>query len=549
MIVLPANSAGAALWTRGIEWVLRIAAASVWLVLNALCPDAGATNVETAIMPGAVIKGHANLEADCSKCHVRFDREAQPRLCLACHDHRNVASDMRNGTGYHGRIKERGCRSCHTDHKGRDARIVVLNEENFDHAFTNFKLRGKHAGARCESCHRPGIKHRAAPQGCNDCHLKDDKHRGWLGLKCERCHGESAWNDTRVDHDRTRFPLRYRHAETKCSACHSAGRYTDSPRDCVSCHRKDEPHKGQLGMQCDKCHDESKWSASSFQHDRNTRFPLRGKHREIKCETCHRTPGLAERPPTKCAACHDRDDLQKGHQGRYGDRCETCHGGKTWTPATFDHDADTRWMLRGKHRAAKCDDCHRAKLYDQKPDTRCVACHVRDDKHNGQLDVQCQKCHSDGTWRAISFDHVRSRFPLQGKHAQAECKQCHTTLAFKDAKPDCASCHAKSNPHPGRYTVECQDCHDPRAWKSIAYDHNPRGRFKMDGKHERLACIACHKAPPKDKREASPDCADCHRNFDVHFGTYGRLCQRCHVAQDWRAIINPEVNKPSAGKP
>lgn len=533
-------------WSR--RW-LRIAAGSVGLVLGVLCQGAGATNVETAIMPGRVIKGHANVEADCAKCHVRFDRAAQPRLCLDCHAHSDVASDVRGGTGHHGRIKGRECRACHTEHKGREARIVVLDEQTFDHALTDFKLRGKHVGAKCEGCHRPGTKHRAAPQECNGCHLKDDKHRGELGLKCERCHRESVWKDTRVDHDKTRFPLRYRHAEAKCTACHSTGRYTDSPRDCASCHRKDEPHKGQLGAQCDRCHDETKWKASSFQHDRDSRFALRGKHREAKCESCHKTPGFADKPPTKCASCHERDDAQKGHKGRYGDKCETCHGGKTWTPVTFDHDADTRYPLRGKHRASKCDDCHRIPPYEQKPDARCIACHARDDKHDGQLDKQCQNCHSEGTWRENSFDHKRSRFPLLGKHAQLRCTQCHAGLAFKDAKPECVSCHAKTNPHPGRYTAECQDCHDAQAWKSITYDHNPRGRFKMDGKHQRLACIACHKAPLKDKREPPSECADCHKKDDVHFATHGRLCQRCHVAQDWRSIINPEAAKPPARAP
>ena len=43
-----------------------------------------------------------------------------------------MAADVRTGQGHHGRLKERECRSCHTDHRGRDAKIVVLDEKSFE---------------------------------------------------------------------------------------------------------------------------------------------------------------------------------------------------------------------------------------------------------------------------------------------------------------------------------------------------------------------------------------------------------------------------------
>ena len=36
-------------------------------------------------MPGKVIAGHAKYEAECSNCHVKFDRAAQDGLCRDCH--------------------------------------------------------------------------------------------------------------------------------------------------------------------------------------------------------------------------------------------------------------------------------------------------------------------------------------------------------------------------------------------------------------------------------------------------------------------------------
>ena len=47
--------------------------------------------------------------------------------CLDCH--KEVASDVRGKMGYHGRIAERECRTCHTEHRGRDAKVVLLDEK------------------------------------------------------------------------------------------------------------------------------------------------------------------------------------------------------------------------------------------------------------------------------------------------------------------------------------------------------------------------------------------------------------------------------------
>lgn len=526
----------------------RVAGCLAILVLGALGDGFAAVNVETAVMPGQVIEGHEKLEADCENCHVRFDREAQPRLCLACH--KAVASDVRDKRRYHGRIKERECRVCHTDHKGRNARTIVLDERKFDHAFTDLRLRGKHAVLECASCHLPGIKRRNTPSDCSGCHRKDDKHNGELGPKCESCHQESDWKEARADHDRTRFPLRARHSQIKCEACHTARRYTDTPRDCASCHRKDDAHKGQLGPQCGKCHEETRWKASVFDHDRDARFPLRGRHREAKCESCHKSPGLRDKPPVRCASCHEQDDKRKGHTGRFGANCESCHGAGAWKPALFNHDRDTRFPLRGQHATAKCEACHRAPLYQEKPAARCAACHERSDKHSGQLDRECQVCHNERSWRETSFEHSRSRFPLLGRHKQLACSQCHATLAYKDAKTDCASCHAKDDRHKGIFHPRCEQCHDAQDWKRIDFDHDGRTRFKLEGRHLKLACYTCHKSALKEpKGEAAPGCGSCHKEEDVHFDTYGAQCQRCHVAEDWRRIVKRDPLAPALPRP
>jgi hypothetical protein len=70
---------------------VRLRCATRWLHLSALvlmtilARPAIAQSFEAALSPGNVIEGHAKVEGDCQKCHVRFDRAAQDGLCLDCH--------------------------------------------------------------------------------------------------------------------------------------------------------------------------------------------------------------------------------------------------------------------------------------------------------------------------------------------------------------------------------------------------------------------------------------------------------------------------------
>jgi len=251
------------LWlSTSIRGIASLATAVTIVVLGMGAQAARAQSLESAIMPGEVARAHIKEESDCKHCHVRFDRAAQPGLCLDCH--KKVAADVRAKTGYHGRLEPRECRACHTEHKGRAANIVKLDEQTFDHAKTDFALRGKHRDAKCAECHRPKAKHRDAPSTCVNCHRKDDKHKDTLGPKCESCHDESNWQEARFDHAKTHFPLLLRHAKVKCVDCHADAQHlANTARECVSCHRKDDKHKGTLNPKCEHCHNEGRWFLSS----------------------------------------------------------------------------------------------------------------------------------------------------------------------------------------------------------------------------------------------------------------------------------------------
>jgi len=494
-----------------------------------------ADSVESVLSPGPVIEGHVKLEGDCKNCHVRFKKSAQQGLCMDCHE--DVGKDVARHMGFHGRLKkgEQDCRRCHTEHKGRHVDITGLDPDRFDHKLTDFPLRDGHTASKikCVDCHRKGKKYRDAPSDCVACHKKDDKHKGSLGPACADCHKETKWKDTKFDHSKTKFPLRGKHTDVQCRDCHKDPKFKGAPTACVACHKKDDEHKGRFGKRCDSCHGERDWKTIRFDHDRDTKYKLTGKHRTTKCEDCHAGILYQEKLKTTCIACHKKDDE---HKGRYGEKCDGCHVTRDWKAVTFDHDRNTKYPLRGKHAKTKCDSCHTGHLYKQKLSTVCFACHEKDDKHKGQEGKKCDSCHNEQNWKVGKFDHGLTRFPLFGKHVKVECKECHKTPQFKDARSDCVGCHDKDDTHKRKLGTRCETCHNAADWKRWDFDHNKRTKFMLDGAHSRLDCLACHTRPMTGKLTAPATCAGCHTGDDIHDGRFGRQCDRCHYTDNWGRI-------------
>lgn len=547
-------------WARGILHLLRRAAAAG---LAVAAVGAAAQGLESALSPGPVIQGHAKVEDRCASCHVRFDRAAQDGRCLECHQ--GVAADLTAKAGLHGRQKPQACRACHTDHKGREMQIAPLDKKRFDHARTDWPLRAAHARlADCAQCHAAGKRWREAPQDCAACHRKDDVHQGRLGAQCADCHGEDRWGQVlpgRFDHSTTRFALSGRHVDAQCSACHRSGQpYTDPPEACVGCHRGDDlrqGHQGRYGERCDHCHTAQTWhwdrAASTgplpsgrvarsaggggtpppgalFNHDADTKYALRGKHRTVKCDSCHAGTLYRDKLATDCLACHRKDDT---HQGSLGQDCASCHQEAGWkSVARFDHDK-SRFPLLGKHADADCKACHKSAAYREVPGT-CIGCHQRDDQHRATLGEACGHCHGERSWKIPRFDHAATRYPLRGGHVKAECKACHADLAhYRDTPSDCLACHQKNDQHEGQLTARCDSCHHEQAWRETRFDH-ARARFALVGAHLKVECKSCH--ANLRYRDAASDCVACHRQDDTHKGSLGTQCADCHNARAWPLV-------------
>lgn len=583
---------------------MRRALALVWLLCVVLAVPVSAQSImERLITPGPLASGHAKLESKCDSCHSSFRKEAQNSKCLACHT--GIRADIASKKRYHGKYapaRTKACKTCHSDHKGRGYDLIRLNRNGFNHDLTAYPLTGAHAKVSCTSCHGKGDNYRGItrvcanchktddphggklgrncqtchatggwkaikpfdhgatgfalsgaharancmschqgqrwkglPASCVSCHAKDDAHKGSRGTNCASCHTTSAWRAVTFDHHSTGFPLIGGHAAATCAGCHGPGNANKHPsRSCFDCHAKDDSHKGQNGTQCQSCHTPRSWRQIVFDHDRLTDFPLKGAHRRTACEGCHTQPPKAASPPVTCFGCHMADD---SHKGGNGQDCGRCHGETDWKKVDFDHDTMTDFPLRGQHAKAKCEACHVRPTSELKLSTECGSCHEKDDVHEGGLGKQCGRCHDSTDWKAkVHFDHELTRFPLLGKHAAVECKDCHASKTYAVKGTSCASCHADEY-HKGALgkPAACGTCHNTVDWKAWSFDHDKQTDFALDGKHKGLICSACH-SRPGDPAKLGSQCVDCHRRDDIHRGNFGEDCARCHVTDSFRQI-------------
>jgi hypothetical protein len=502
------------------------------VLLSAMLP-VGAQSIEGVLAPGELIKGHVKAENDCSNCHVRFNPKGQDALCMACH--KEVGRDVKDKQGYHGRLKAQTCRSCHTDHRGRLAKIVQLDTKHFDHRQTDYQLKGKHQKVACDECHVPTKRYWEAASDCFSCHKKDDEHKGGLGKKCADCHSEADWKTTDFNHDKdTDYPLEGKHAKVKCNDCHADGRYKDTPETCIGCHKKDDEHKGQYGNKCESCHSANSWKEITFNHDADTKYPLRGKHRTTACNECHTGALYRQKLSDQCWDCHKRDDK---HKESLGKDCASCHSESGWKdPPRFDH-GRTRFPLLGKHIKADCKDCHKNAMYKEAP-LDCFACHEKDDKHEGTLGKACVDCHTERDWKSTEgrFDHDKTKFALRGGHATSKikCGDCHKggLKGYRGTDTTCFSCHKKDDKHDGTQGQKCEQCHTDKDWKSTAFDHG-KTKFPLTGAHKTAKCDACHVT--KRFKEVKLLCVECHLKEDQHKGKLGTKCETCHNARHWKS--------------
>ncbi|WP_156254904.1 cytochrome c3 family protein [Sandarakinorhabdus oryzae] len=399
-----------------------------------------------------LVGGHAR--ATCAGCHPAGKRHRDtPTACATCH----AKTDPHRGQ------LGQACQSCH---------VVATWKTRlpFDHSSTRFALTGAHRAATCQACHA-GERWKATPTQCVACHAKDDAHKGSLGPACATCHTAASWKATNFDHDHdTRFALLGKHASTSCAACHGvANAIPKPPKTCIGCHAKQDVHKGRNGSDCARCHNNRDWKQSNFNHDTMTRFVLKGAHRPLECQACHKQPPRIVALPVTCIGCHAADDP---HRNRLGPECGSCHNEIGWKDhVVFDHGL-TRFPLLGKHAPLACTSCHADKGFAAKG-LACQACH--DDRHHaGTLGpaLACATCHGVNDWKLWRFDHDRAtQFALTGRHKGLICTACHSRPGDPAKTPTaCVDCHRQNDVHRGNFGNVCERCHVTSNFSEIKFD-------------------------------------------------------------------------------
>lgn len=402
--------------------------------------------------------------------------------------------------------------------------------------------------SQCSECHRPLARIRQDDL-CLECHEEQrhdlDAGTGFHGRAaavraadaCRSCHPEHRGRDADVvgllpelfDHGDTDYAIEGKHASVACRSCHPAEeKHREAPHGCVDCHRADDPHGDALGDDCAECHSPSGWKEGKFDHDQ-TRFPLRGAHQDVACLACHPAPD-APAAPTECVGCHRLDDV---HRGTLGPDCASCHRVDRWASPSFDHARETGFALRGGHGGIPCAACHEKPPERGGTPNECVSCHLSQDVHAGRNGTQCGTCHDVETWSRPIFDHARDAgFALEGAHAETRCTQCHgTRLDGLHESTDCIDCHRADDVHAGALAEDCARCHGTSAWsRPILFEHDVV-RFPLLGMHATASCEQCHRSRAFDRIE--PACESCHLAEDVHEGTLGEDCGRCHGPNGW----------------
>jgi hypothetical protein len=441
------------------------------------------------LSPGPLAKAHSSLEGDqhCNDCHSSGKRVDQG-ACLKCHG--DVGARIAAGKGLHGlQYKGKPCEGCHADHLGGDApvRWPGGDPSKLDHALTGWPLTGAHQKPSCTKCH--------------------DK------------------KNARGNHT-------YLELSTSCGSCHK------------------DVHENRFGPTCTNCHDEVAWKdlkLDGFNHDL-AKFPLHGAHQTTPCAKCHFDPpkytGLKF---LLCTDCH-----KDVHQGKLGPSCTTCHDEVKWKPVTFKPGTHPGTSLANGHASVSCRTCHdRGNLVAPSKGSECVSCHAP--VHKAPFGRGCATCHGSIQWldlpRAIGLAaHVKTVYPLEGKHEAVVCANCHKPTMAREARyrklafGRCIDCH--EDKHRGEFAKanrgECTPCHGTFGFRPTLFSvaAHAATRFALEGAHTASACSSCHKGqrPLFDLRVAKQTCADCHANphgdqFKKEMGAGG--CAHCHNAVGW----------------
>ena len=216
---------------------------------------------------------------------------------------------------------------------------------------------------------------------------------------------------------------------------------------------------------------------------------------------------------------------------------------------------------------SNCTKCH--ELGEHVSDQKCLACHTelksRIDQKKGfhssskVYKKSCIICHSDHHSRKFDivhlnkdkFDHEATGWPLEGKHKEKKCVDCHKQehitdqrikkkkMTFLGLNTACLSCH--EDKHQKTLSVNCLECHTYDAFKPASKFDHAKSKFLLKGKHKDVECKKCHEIGTLNGKEYQKfkgiefnSCANCHK--DVHDNKFGKKCAECHSEESFKIV-------------
>ncbi|MBI5085945.1 MAG: hypothetical protein HZB13_15275, partial [Acidobacteria bacterium] len=495
----------------------------------------------------------AHTSVQCNACHLAGRFAGTPQACEGCH---LEAFNKTTNPGHVASNFPRDCAQCHVTAQWKGAK--------FDHALSRFKLTGAHIQVECASCHTSG-RFTGTPQACEGCHTQafnqaaNPNHvSSGFPRDCQLCHVTSQWKGAKFDHGtQTKFPLTGAHSNVQCALCHTGGNFAGTTQSCEGCHLADyskttNPAHSAAGFsrECQQCHTTAAWKGAKYDHGALTKFPLTGAHVTIQCVACHvggRFAGTAQ----SCEGCHLTDFNKATNPNHvtsgFPTDCKVCHTTDTWKGARFDHTAQTKFALTGKHVQAQCGLCHLGGRFAGTPQA-CEGCHLpeftksTDPNHpSAGFGKDCQQCHVTVQWKRTTFDHsVATKFPLTGKHASVDCLLCHVGNKYAGTPASCEGCHLpdfNKTTNPNHVTAgfpqACATCHTTAQWLGAKFDHSTQTKFALTGKHTTVQCGLCHVG---NKFVGTPTaCEGCHlpkyqqtTNPNHPAAGFSQNCAQCH---------------------
>ena len=275
-------------------------------------------------------------------------------------------------------------------------------------------------------------------------------------------------------------------------------------------------------------------------------------------------------------------------------------------PAAADFFSSSPGQLSQSHAALdnanQCNDCHVNGTKDLH-DRKCLDCHDHNDLkariasgkgYHASSAVKgkpCKSCHLEHKgrgydimgWKSVQggqkqFNHDLTGWPLNGKHSQTDCEECHKIKnqqglktymgtdklcgssgchnndqphkfvrkdmlacerCHKDNRPLagsgnlCINCHRQDDVHNNSLSPKCGECHTQWSFTPARFDHARVG-CNLTGLHRTFACADCHRAG--NFVGLSAQCVSCHRDDAARKDALHKAyttCANCHNPNFW----------------